>query len=268
MEVKIAVAYHKPAVMLEHPSYIPVQVGSALHPDVDLKIRKDSEGDNISGENGYFCELTALYWLWKNTRADAKGLFHYRRVFSPDKSLKLDLKTGLKNIMRRSYTPSLTYPVNNFINSAWKFAGKIPEYLETYDILASKPCLCRPNIYSYFSIIGQEYIKILIEAVRLTNPDYSTALTKTLRSKKLYYGNMTVMRDTEFEAYCGFLFSSLNKVKSILLDEGYLKNLSEEKIFARKLGYLAEILTSVYISRRKSENNIRIKEFHVAMPAD
>lgn len=268
MEVKIAVAYHKPAVMLEHPSYIPVQVGSVLHPDVDLKIRKDSEGDNISGENGYFCELTALYWLWKNTRADAKGLFHYRRVFTPEKSLNLDFKSGLKSILRRSYTPSMTYPVSDFINSAHEFAEKVPVYLETYDILASKRCLCRPNVYTYFSIIGQDYLKILIEAVRLTNPSFSAALTETLRSKKLYYGNMTVMRDAEFEAYCRFLFSSLNKVKSILLDEGYLKNLLEEKIFARKLGYLAEILTSVYISSRKLENNIRIKEFHVAMPAD
>lgn len=267
MEVKIAVAYHKPSVMLTHRSYIPIQVGSILHPEVNLDIQKDSEGDNISNENGYFCELTALYWLWKNTTADAKGLFHYRRVFTAEKSARLDFKTWLKGIMRRSYTPSLTYGSDDFVKAAHKFAELVPEYLKEFDILASKPCICQPDVYTYFSIIGQDYLKILIEALTRTNPVFHKSLMLTLRSKKLYYGNMTVMKNEEFETYCEFLFGTLNRVKAILLEENYLKNLSGEKIFDRKLGYLAEILTSVYISHRQNESDLRIKEFHVAMAA-
>lgn len=80
MEVKVVVAYHKPSLILDNPVYIPLQVGKALHPDIDLGMRCDNEGDNISDENGYLCELTALYWIWKNVKADAKGLFHYRRI--------------------------------------------------------------------------------------------------------------------------------------------------------------------------------------------
>jgi len=41
----------------------------------------DNEGDNISGRNKQFCELTALYRLWKGASEDVIGLVHYRRHF-------------------------------------------------------------------------------------------------------------------------------------------------------------------------------------------
>lgn len=58
-----------------------LQVGTALT-DKRLKTQFfDNTGDNISDRNSQFCELTGLYWIWKNAKEDLVGLVHYRRHF-------------------------------------------------------------------------------------------------------------------------------------------------------------------------------------------
>lgn len=57
-----------------------IQAGAALTEERICGLADDI-GENISARNRQFCELTVLYWIWKNANQDIVGLEHYRRHF-------------------------------------------------------------------------------------------------------------------------------------------------------------------------------------------
>lgn len=84
--VKIIVATHKKYEMPQDAMYLPLHVGAEGKTDqngnpLDLGYQKDNTGENISNKNAAYCELTGLYWAWKNLDTDYTGLAHYRRHF-------------------------------------------------------------------------------------------------------------------------------------------------------------------------------------------
>ncbi|HHZ3203118.1 TPA: DUF4422 domain-containing protein, partial [Klebsiella pneumoniae] len=84
--MKIYVVAHKKFNVPSEEIYIPVKVGQA-----QLSFEQgvsDDTGDNISHLNDTFCEMTALYWIWKNVNilpGEIVGMVHYRRYFKSEK---------------------------------------------------------------------------------------------------------------------------------------------------------------------------------------
>ena len=86
MKIKILVAAHKEYRMPKDPMYLPIQVGA--EGKRSFGYQRDDTGENISSANPRMCELTAIYWAWKNLDADYVGLVHYRRHFTVAKRIR------------------------------------------------------------------------------------------------------------------------------------------------------------------------------------
>lgn len=83
----VFVAYHRPAPIFASKVFLPLHVGAA-NADWHESLMRDDNGDNISSKNPLYCELTGLYWIWRNyipVHADlgVVGLCHYRRFLDP-----------------------------------------------------------------------------------------------------------------------------------------------------------------------------------------
>lgn len=115
-----------------------LQVGAALS-DIKVADLTDDTGYEISRRNRQFCELTGLYWIWKNSKEDIVGLEHYRRHFIlPD---DWGEKMMLNNIDVILPTPLCVSPSlgqnyrDRHVASDWEYMMKFLKelYPEDYD---------------------------------------------------------------------------------------------------------------------------------------
>ncbi|MCI9568511.1 MAG: DUF4422 domain-containing protein [Lachnospiraceae bacterium] len=152
---------------------IPVQVGAALTEKQICEIR-DDQGEHISYKNGQYCELTALYWIWKNDRSDYAGLCHYRRHFEVNRKI-------LERLARSDIDVVLTIPILNFPSVG--------------------------DVYRY-DHSGEDW-DVMMQAVHVLEPDYEETALK-LQNGNFYYGyNMLIARKKILDAYCEWLFPIL-----------------------------------------------------------
>lgn len=233
--IKIIIAAHKQYKMPRDPMYLPLHVGAEGKKDtdgnpLDLGYTKDNTGENISKLNPSFCELTGLYWAWKNLDADYIGLVHYRRYFgfrrSRDKWKCIltyhDLKPYLGKIKvfvpkKRRYYIETLYTHYGHTHYAWQLdktrqiiAEKYPEYLKNYD--------------------------------------------KVINQRSGYMFNMMIMERSLLDLYCTWLFDILfdlnKKIKT--------PNLS--RFQDRFYGRISEIIFNVWLDYQLEHHVIRKNE--------
>lgn len=193
--VKIVIATHKKYRMPKDKMYIPIHVGAECRKDkngnaVELGYIKDNTGDNISKLNSSFCELTALYWAWKNVEADYIGLAHYRRHFSMKRK---------KDIWKSVLTYKQLVP---YLGRIRVFTpNKRRYYIES---------LYSHYAHTHYAEQLDETRKIILEKY----PEYLKAYDKVLKRDYGYMFNMMIMDKKCFEHYCKWLFDILFELKT------------------------------------------------------
>lgn len=224
----ILVAAHKPFQMPADQMYLPVHVGAEGKDSIGFQ--RDDEGKNISALNPFFCELTALYWGWKNLHADYMGLAHYRRHFAGN--TKGDL---WQRVLKKDEIEEDLKSIRIFVPEKRNY------YVET--------------LYSHYAHTHDE--KQLLETRKILQEKYPASLQVfdcTLRQKSGHMFNMMIMEWELLDTYCTWLFDILFELRKRLGENGLTS-------FQRRYyGRVSELLFNVWLNEQLSSGAIHPDE--------
>ena len=223
--ISVYVVSHKPYKLSDNMSecYKLMRVGK-YGQDFSVKELSDSTGNNIAEKNPNYCELTAMYWIWKNDKqSDVVGLCHYRRYFTT-KKLSVNDRWYVKE--------------DDIVNSL---------DIEKYDAIVPRREYVIKGLYRVYLFSGYEKdLDVLEEAIQKLYPEYlSYYYSEFVNSNSGYFKNMFIMKRHLFDAYCEWLFDILAYVENKIDISDYPTK--EARIF----GYMSERLFGVWLAKNR-----------------
>ena len=227
-DISIFIATHKDFNPPKNKIYRPLQVGA--DGKRDLNFLKDNIDENISSKNSNYCELTGIYWIWKNIKADIVGLVHYRRYFYKDKSIN---------------------DTNNILDK-----DDINKLMKIYDVIVPKKVkILSGNVKQLYAKKHnvQDYNKCR-EIISEKYPKYLHSFDKISNQRYLYPYNMTIMKKKYFDEYCKWLFDILFELEKRVDISDY------DDYNKRIFGFLSERLFNVWLDYNKK---LKVKEIIV-----
>ena len=233
--VKIIIATHKKYEMPKDDMYLPLHVGAEGKVDennrpLDLGYQKDNTGENISELNASYCELTGLYWAWKNLDEDFIGLSHYRRHFCIKKS-----KRDFENVLSYKEIEPYLDSIRVFVPQKRKY------YIE--------------SLYSHYAHTHYaEHLDVVREIIQKDYPSYLKSFDKIVKQTSGYMFNMMIMQRDLLDGYCTWLFD-------ILFKAGKKINVGNENVFqGRFYGRISEIIFNVWLDEQIQSGKLKINE--------
>lgn len=223
---KIYVVTHKPFVLdtkLKKKGYELITVGKNLRALEQNDGVTDRTGDSIFQKNANYCELTAAYWIWKNTTSNIKGFCHYRRYFSKN-TFSYDISkiislTEFKHVLNNQKEDTIILPKRRY-------------YDKSSEDLYLK-CGYKKDLLTTRNVIKEKY------------PEYVPEFDDMLSNNTGYLTNMMVANADIYDAYCNWLFDILFEVEKRTNLTGY----STQE--ARAFGYISERLVDVWVKHNR-----------------
>lgn len=271
MNIKILVAYHKPSAIyarkdISGEALQPILLGAQNAQDSTIQtlesmcatngvpLVRDDSGDNISALNPYYCELTAMYWAWKNLKADVYGLFHYRRALDLSGTIKVKIPNDVNKIRIAPHKIATSFALTQ---------ENIESKLKECDIITASRYICGYAYEAYalnqYEIYSRDHhqkdLDILLEVIREKYPHYEEAIQKVFftRGKCISYCNVFVMKKDLYFEYCEWLFDILFEVAK-RVDLTYYPPYQQ-----RIYGFMAERLLNVFVVHKEMTSHTRIK---------
>lgn len=232
MNIKIIVATHKNYWIPDDEIYLPLHVGKKGKDS--LGYAGDDTGENISEKNPNYCELTGVYWAYKNLKADCIGLAHYRRHFSAKPFLFRVFNGKKKSVLSGDEAAAI---------------------LERYDLAVPKKrrYYIETNKSHYDHAHHPKDLETVGLIIKEKYPKYVDSFTKVMNRTYAHMFNMFLMKRPLFDEYCSFVFGVLGELEKRIDISGY------NKYEARVYGFIGERLLDVFIETKK----LRYKELPV-----
>lgn len=224
-DIKILVATHKKYQMPDCEIYLPVQVGAEGKEKIE-GYQPDNVSDNISSKNAYYCELTGLYWAWKNLKADYIGLSHYRRHFTSNKKIPKTENEKFEILLNTEQVEKLLEDTDIILPVKRKY------YIE--------------NLYDHYK--HTMHIEPLDETRKIIEeqcPEYLEEFDKLHKRTSAHMFNMFIMKRKYLEQYCEWLFKILFELEKRIDPKQY------DSFHARYMGRVSELLLDVWINTNK-----------------
>jgi lipopolysaccharide biosynthesis glycosyltransferase len=248
MKISLYTAYHKTAPRIAGDHIHPIHVGRARTGRPIPGMIGDDTGDHISAQNDTWCELTALYWAWKNDADSAMiGLMHYRRL--------LDLTGEMPGGATEQHP-------GQFDTATW--AAKADDWLRSaagdWDIILPRPHVMGQSVAQNYKVgHAEQDWTLLRDILGRDHPDYLDSFDHIAAGPQIRLANMFLMKRALFERYCSWLFGLLQKVADAPLDR------SRYSVGQRRfLGFLAERLFTVFVHHEQKTNPaLRVRDVSI-----
>lgn len=156
-----------------------IQAGAAL---TKMKIAPilDNTGKNISAKNKQYCEMSAVYWVWKNTDHAWKGVEHYRRHLH--------------------VIPELLY--------------------NDIDAVMPLPYICYPSTRAQLlRFISEDVLRGMLHVLKVLHADKYDEYVNILNGKYQYTYNLVCAKREVFDAYCTWFFEITEYMETLGIDE-------------------------------------------------
>ena len=255
-DVGVYVVTHKDVQLAALPEGYKIIHAGHERAQQDFGYAGDDTGDNISQLNRYLDEITALYWLWKNTAHTHTGIVHYRRFFTSNV-----VQTDLINANQ------------DFDATKILSAAEIQQILRDHDIILNTEFIGDRNqlelmLYS----TGQPDLvrvseKIVRKHLAAAQPDYLDAYDAVMNGFIFFICGIFITRRNILDAYCKWLFSFVLDATIEIRDNIILGGQKLEDVphvYSRMMSYFSERMLTIWLTK----NHLRIKTLPIMYRED